>query len=63
MSGGLDKSIFDEFLKVVTDKKILSDNRIIELKSFLSKQTVSAQDWDLLVDKECFPPKVTNNAK
>ncbi len=63
MSGDLDKSIFDEFLKVVIDKKILSDNRIIELKSFLSKQTVSAQDWDLLVDKECFPPKVVNNAK
>lgn len=63
MNSDLDKSVFDEFVKVVTHKKILSDNRIVELKGFFNKQNVSAQDWDLLVDKECFSPKVANNAK
>lgn len=63
MSDDLDKSIFDEFVKLIADKKILSGNRIAELKGFFNKQNVSAQDWDLLVDKECFPPKVANDAK
>ena len=55
MSDDLDKSIFDEFIQSVIDKKILSGDRSTELKTFLSKSTVSAQDWDLLIDKECFP--------
>ncbi len=59
----LDSQIFDEFIQSVIDKKIFSDVRIDELKSFINKQNVSAQDWDLLVDKECFPKESKNNAE
>lgn len=63
MSTSLDGQIFDEFMKAVTDKKILSGDRIDELKAFITKHSVSAEDWDLLADKECFPRKPEDNAK
>ena len=63
MSDSLDGQIFDEFLKSVTDKKILSGTRIDELKAFINKHSVSAEDWDLLADKECFPRESEGNGK
>lgn len=63
MSDSLDRKLFDEFLKSVMDKKILSGDRIDELKAFMSKHNVSAEDWDLLVDKECFPRESKGNVK
>ncbi|MBU4252009.1 MAG: hypothetical protein KKC39_04320 [Candidatus Omnitrophica bacterium] len=63
MSDSLDGQIFDEFLKLVMDKKILSGDRIDELKALMNKPNVSAEDWDLLADKECFPRESEGNAK
>jgi hypothetical protein len=57
MTESLDKKIFDAFLKGVQEKKIISDVGIGELKRFPSKIKVIAEDWDLLVDKDCFPPQ------
>jgi len=55
MSKTLDEKIFEDFLQVVESKKLLTGKNINELKAFLGKANVSAEDWELLVDKECFP--------
>jgi hypothetical protein len=55
MSKTLDEKIFDQFVNTVSGKQMLTNSRLPELKKFLSKELVSEEDWDLLVDKECFP--------
>ena len=55
MNKTLDENIFDEFVKIVNEKRILTDSRLPELKKFINKTSVSAEDWDLLADKECLP--------
>ena len=55
MSKTLDEKIFEAFTQGVDHKKLLTGRNINELKAFLGKATVSAEDWELLVDKECFP--------
>lgn len=64
MNDTLDKKIFEKFIKVITEKKLLSEKNINELKSYINKSSITAEDWDLLIDKECFPPlKEVNNDK
>jgi hypothetical protein len=64
MSKTLDDQIFNQFVKTVEDKKILTNSRLDELKKFLGKELVSEEDWNLLVDKECLPrEKETKNGK
>ena len=57
MSESLDKKIFDSFIKNVQKKGLLSPMNIDELKRFIGKIKVTAEDWDLLIDKNCFPPQ------
>lgn len=64
MPESLDKEIFESFIKNVQKKELLSDVNINELKRFIGKAKVTAEDWDLLVDKDCFPPlKEANDGK
>ncbi|MFH1714588.1 MAG: hypothetical protein ABH857_00110 [Elusimicrobiota bacterium] len=51
----LDDKIFNEFIKAVISKNILSENSVIELKKFITKQNLSEEDWGLMIDKDCFP--------
>ena len=53
----LDEKIFEEFVDNVRKKNILSDASIKDMREFITKQNISAEDWSLLVDKDCFPPK------
>lgn len=53
----LDEKIFEEFVANVGTKNILSGDSVKDLKKLISKQNVSEEDWGLLIDKDCFPPK------
>jgi hypothetical protein len=53
----LDEKIFEEFVTNVRTKNILSKDSFEDLKKLISKQNISEEDWGLLVDKDCFPPK------
>lgn len=55
MSESLDTKIFEAFVDVVNKKQLLTGRNIDELKSFIGKAKVSAEDWELIIDKECFP--------
>lgn len=57
MCNQLDEEIFFEFVKKIKDKKILSLENLAELEGFINNTKVTSEDWDLLVDKECFPKK------
>jgi hypothetical protein len=59
----LDEKIFEEFMDNVSKKAILSDSSVKDLKKFIAKQNISEEDWALLVDKDCFPPKKEGNEK
>lgn len=64
MNESLDNKIFETFIQAVDDKKLLTGKNIAELKGFINKTKVTTEDWDLLVDKECFPAsKEENNAE
>jgi len=52
-----DENIFDEFAKVIENKKILSGDALNEFNMFFNKPKISEEDWGLLIDKECFPSK------
>ncbi len=57
MGNQLDEEIFNDFIKKLKENNILSDKNLVELEGFKDKSNVSSEDWDLLVDKECFPNK------
>ncbi len=59
----LDEKIFEEFVSSVSKKAILSDASVKDLKKFITKQSISEEDWSLLVDKDCFPPQKDGKEK
>ncbi len=61
MKNQLDEKNFSDFISKVKEKKLLSLNMITELEGFKDKSNVSPEDWDLLVDKECYPNKDGKN--
>ena len=55
MTQSLDEKIFTSFIQVIKDKRLLSDKHIEELQKIAARNKITADDWELLIEKECFP--------